>query len=234
MSQDLDTVQQALGYRFTQPDLLEQALTHPSWLAENEGAAADNQRLEFLGDAVLQLAATVVLFGAFPSHDEGALTKVRSALTKERTLADHALVLGLGDCLRLGKGEKRCGGASRPSNLADALEATLGALYLDGGFAAAEAVVRRMVEPVLADVEALLALENPKGSLQEFTQEHFHGVPRYETVGLSGPDHEPRFEVAVIFRGEELARAVAGSRRAAECQAAEAALRVLMGRAHAS
>jgi ribonuclease-3 len=234
MGQDLDTVQEALGYRFAQPAVLEQALTHPSWRAENGDAAADNQRLEFLGDAVLQLVATVLLFEAFPGRDEGYLTKVRSALTKESALADYALVLGLGNCLRLGRGEKRYGGARRPSNLADAFEATLGALYVDGGLAAAEAVVRRLVEPALADVETLLAVENPKGALQEYTQERFRGVPHYETVGVSGPEHEPRFEVAVTFRGEELARAVAGSRRAAECHAAEAALRVLVERNDAS
>lgn len=226
-------MQERIGYRFSQPALLGQALTHPSWLAENGSATADNQRLEFLGDAVLQLAVTVLLFETFPGHAEGTLTKVRSALTKESALAGYALILGLSDGLRLGKGEKRYGGAHRPSNLADAFEAMLGAMHVDGGAAAAEAVVRRLVEPALKDVESLLAVENPKGALQEYTQDRYRGTPSYETVSVSGPDHEPRFEVAVSFQGEELARAQAGNRRAAECQAAEAALRLLMERDHA-
>jgi ribonuclease-3 len=234
MGLDLDALQDGLGYRFRQPALLEQALTHPSWLAENEGAGLDNQRLEFLGDAVLQLAATVLLYETFPAQDEGQMTKVRSALTKERTLADYALVLGLHGALRLGKGELRHGGARRPSNLADAFEAALGAVYVDGGFDAAAALVRRLAEPALRDVDGLLAVENPKGALQEYTQERYHGIPHYATVSVSGPDHEPRFEVAVTFHGEELARAVAGSRRAAEGHAAEAALRTLMERDHAT
>ena len=232
MAMLLDGIQDALAHRFRQPALLEQALTHPSWLAENERAEADNQRLEFLGDAVLQLATTVLLFETFPAENEGRLTRIRSALTKEQALADCALVLGLGEVIRLGKGEMRHGGARRPSTLADAFEAVLGAVYLDGGMDQATALVRRLVQPALADVEALLAVENPKGALQEYTQDRYHVMPQYETVGVSGPDHQPRFEVAVVFQGEELARAVAGSRRSAECAAADDALRVLMEREH--
>jgi len=233
MALDLDSIQEALGYRFQKTALLEEALTHPSWLAEHERAEVDNQRLEFLGDAVLQLATSILLFEAFPAEDEGKLTRIRSALTKERTLADYALVLGLGEALRLGKGEQRHGGARRPSNLGDAFEAVLGAVFVDGGMEQAMAFVRRLAGPALADVDGLLAVENPKGALQEYTQEHYHGIPHYETVSVSGPDHEPRFEVAVVFHGERLAHAVAGSRRAAECHAAEAALRVLLERDHA-
>ena len=226
----LESIQEALGYRFQQMALLDQALTHPSWLAENEDKGLDNQRLEFLGDAVLQLAATTLLFEAFPDEDEGQLTKIRSALTKEQALADYALILGLSAGLRLGKGETRHGGAGRPSNLADAFEAILGAIFVESGFAAAVALTGRLISPALVDVNGLLAVENPKGALQEYTQERYRGIPLYETVSVSGPDHEPRFEVAVVFRGDELARAVAGSRRAAECHAAEGALRALLER----
>jgi ribonuclease-3 len=226
----LESIQEALGYRFRQMALLDQALTHPSWLAENEDKGQDNQRLEFLGDAVLQLAATALLFEALPSGAEGQLTKIRSALTKEKALADYALVLGLSAGLRLGKGEARHGGGERPSSLADTFEAVLGAIFVDADFAAAVALTGRLISPALADVEGLLAVENPKGALQEYTQERYHGIPCYETVSVSGPDHEPRFEVAVIFQGEELSRAVAGSRRAAECHAAEGALSALVRR----
>jgi ribonuclease III len=226
----LESIQEASGYRFRQAALLDQALTHPSWLAENEGNGPDNQRLEFLGDAVLQLAATAVLFEALPGEDEGQLTKIRSALTREQALADYALVLGLGGGLRLGRGEARQGGAGRASTLADAFEAVLGAIFVEAGFTAAVGLIGRLITPALADVAGLLAAENPKGALQEHTQERYHGIPCYETVSVSGPDHEPRFEVAVVFQGAELARAVAGSRRAAECHAAEDALRVLLAR----
>jgi len=223
-------IEAGLAYHFQQPTLLEQALTHPSWLAEHERAEAHNQRLEFLGDAVLQLASSILLFEVFPDEDEGTLTRIRSALTKESTLAGFGSALGLGEAILLGKGEQRHGGAQRPSTLADAFEAVLGAIYLDGGLEPAMALVRRLVAPALADVRALLASENPKGALQEYTQEHYHSVPRYDLLKVHGPDHEPRFEVAVVFLGEALATAVAGSRRAAECQAAEAALAILQQR----
>ena len=145
-------------------------------------------------------------------------------------MGGEGAALGLGEAILLGKGEQRHGGAQRPSTLADAFEAVLGAVYLDGGLEPALALVRRLVAPALADVVALLASENPKGALQEYTQEHYHCVPRYDLLKVHGPDHEPRFEVAVVFQGEALATADAGNRRAAECQAAEAALAVLRER----
>ncbi|MBN2449113.1 MAG: ribonuclease III [Lentisphaeria bacterium] len=226
-------VEEVLGYRFRSVGLLCQSLTHPSRSAESTLPEPDNQRLEFLGDAVLQLVATELLYCRFPEMGEGELTKVRSALTNEQALASFAEALGLGEALRLGKGEEQCGGRSRASNLSDAFEAVLGAVYLDGGLAAAEGVVRSLLSDLLGDPATLLLVENPKGALQELTQERFQVLPRYETIRVTGPEHEPCFEVVVLFRGEELARAMAGSRRAAEKQAAEKALSVLQERVHA-
>lgn len=233
MSHTADQTPDCFGYRFQRRELLLEALTHPSWPAENGPAEPDNQRLEFLGDAVLQLLVTAMLYERFPDEPEGHLTRLRSALTKEPALVRYATALGLGDLLRLGRGEEQTGGRQRPSNLGDAFEAVVGALYLDGGIAAAAAFVSRLTADLLDDVDGLLSEENPKGALQELTQERFGSVPRYETVAVSGPEHEPLFEVAVFFRQSELGRAVSGSRRDAERQAAKVALRVLKEAGHA-
>lgn len=227
MAMVLDTIEENLRHRFSDPDLLLEALTHPSWSAEHDPPEPDNQRLEFLGDSVLQLITTAMLFRRLPDEPEGVLTKVRSALTKESMLVHHATVLGLGDALRLGRGELQNGGRDRASNLGDAFEAVLGALYLDAGLPAASNLVHHLSEGFLDDIQSLLSEENPKGALQELTQEHFRCIPRYRTLGVTGPEHEPEFEVAVIFRGKQIGCATAGSRRDAERQAAEEALRYM-------
>jgi ribonuclease-3 len=228
MDDTLTEVEQALAYAFRDRALLLEALTHPSFSAETDPPVPENQRLEFLGDAVLQLATTDRLYRQFREVNEGRLTKLRSVLTKERTLVRFATDLGLDRALRLGKGEYRTGGRERASNLADAFEAVLGALYLDGGLAPACALCNRLVEPYLADVEKLLASENPKGALQEYTQENFRTKPAYEVLRVEGPEHEPEIEVRVCLGSRELARATAGSRRRAERLAAQSALKTLL------
>lgn len=227
MSDAPENLQVELGYHFRDPQLLVQALTHPSFAAEQRPPAPDNQRLEFLGDAVLHFATAEILFQRFPDLAEGELTKIRSALTKESTLASFARTLELGACLRLGKGEKSSGGQERPSNLADAFEAVLGAMDLDGGLAAIQTLLRRLIADSLDDVEDVLATENPKGALQELAQELHQTTPAYRVIRVSGPEHRPEFEVGVTIDETEIATAVAGSRRAAEQKAAEAALQRL-------
>jgi len=221
------SVQDTLGYDFRDLGLLQTALTHPSYSVEQAQPIEDNQRLEFLGDAVLQLVMTDVLFHRFVSLREGELTKIRSALTKESSLARFAQGLGLGAGLRLGKGEARAGGAQRASNLADAFEAVLGAIYLDGGFEPARALCAQLAAAPLADHDRLLAGENPKGALQELVHVRAQTVPVYEVTAVSGPEHLPEFSVRVVVDGEEVATATAGSRKAAEQQAARLALREL-------
>jgi ribonuclease-3 len=199
-----------LGHAWRDERLLDEALTHPSWRHERGGALPDNQRLEFLGDAVLGLVASRALLDQFPVHREGQLTVLKSQLVRESTLAQLAGGLGLGEALSLGRGEARSGGRVRPSVLADALEALFGAVLLDGGFDAAEAVVRRLLEPHLqqlatANHETGLAagLSNWKTAVQELLQAHGAPPPAYQLVDSQGPDHQRVFEVeAVVVVGD--------------------------------
>ncbi len=220
-------VEERLGRPFRDRSLLKQAMTHPSYSAEQNFPPPDNQRLEFLGDAVLGFATTRFLFERFPELDEGRLTKIRSALTRDQALVEYARQLELGNGLLLGRGEEQDGGRERPSNLEDAFEALLGALFLDSGLEAAEALCQRLVGANLDDPQGLLASENPKGSLQEYTQGTFHLTPTYEVLQVNGPEHCPEFAVRVLLGERELARTVGASRREAERTAATQALLTL-------
>jgi len=224
----LDALQERLGYRFANRVLLTEALTHPSFAAENHPPISHNQRLEFLGDAVLQLVITDVLYRRYPSLDEGDLTRIRSALTNEEALVQMAAIVTLADWVRLGKGEQMAGGQSRSSTLADTFEAVLGALFLDGGLDAASHFLSRVLGAVAPEPLSLLRHENPKGRLQELTQERFDTVPIYTVLKVTGPDHLPEFEVSVAIAGTEYATARARSRKLAEKEAARQALQKLM------
>ncbi len=228
MEEYLHDLEQRLGYSFMNKDLLLIALTHPSFAVEQTPPEPDNQRLEFLGDAVLQLVVTDRLFQEHLQVQEGVLTKMRSSLTNEDALVKYATILQLGNYLRLGKGEEKAGGRERPSNVADAFEAILGAIYLDGGINAANQFCIGLLQEFISDIETLLANENPKGALQEFTQEHFSAVPTYEVVEISGPEHNPIFSVRLLVDDRALALAKAGSRKSAEKIAAAEALKILL------
>ncbi len=221
-----------LGHVFRRPELLEEALTHPSHAAENDRAGrADSQRLEFLGDAVLGAIAAEWLVANRPEWREGTLTKVRSRLTNSAALARVARRLELGAGLRLGRGEEQSGGRAKHALLADALEATIGALWIDGGPEA----VRRAFEKWFADeIAAALAAgadDNPKGALQERMQRHWKESPRYELVSEQGPPHERRFRVAVFHGDHCLGEGAGPSKRTAETEAARQALLKLDGTA---
>jgi ribonuclease III len=214
-----------LGHGFVRPELLETALTHRSWSAEQQQPElGENQRLEFLGDAVLGAIAAEWLVAHCPDWREGTLTKVRSRLTNEATLERVARRLDLGPHLRLGRGEEQGGGREKRAVLADALEAVIGALWLDGG---ADAVRRLFQEAFAGEIaEAVEAGgdDNPKGDLQERMQQEWKTSPRYETLEESGPPHARHFRVAV-YRGEECLGAGEGaSKREAEMNAARQAL----------
>jgi len=226
---DLAQFQQRLGYQFRDESLLRLALTHPSVTPDSSRPAATptNQRLEFLGDAVLQIALSTELYEKFPTADEGALTKSRARLVNARALAAQARAIGLGAELVLGRGEELQGGRDRESSLADAFEAVLGAIYLDGGLAAAREFIGRQFQAELAELAGGEAIENPKGELQEFLQTTSAEAPRYETVSATGPDHAREFECRVTHAGVELARGRGGSKKIAESQAALAALQQL-------
>jgi ribonuclease-3 len=223
---DLAAFQDRLGCKFRDENLLRLALTHPSIAHESGLATAHNQRLEFLGDAVLQLILTQKLYEQFPGSDEGLLTKARSKLVNRRALAERARSLGLGGHLVLSRGEETHGGRERPSALADAFEALLGAIFLDGGFETAREFVLREFSAALAPAAAGAPdIENPKGELQELLQSRSPHAPEYQTISATGPDHDRVFECTVHHEGVELARGTGKSKKAAESDAALAALK---------
>jgi ribonuclease-3 len=208
------------------PELLELALTHRSFAYEN-GRVAHNERLEFLGDAILGQAVTVKLFRDNPELDEGDLAKRRASLVSSVALADIAGRIGLGAHIRLGKGEELTGGREKASILADALEAVIGATYLSAGGDAATELVLRLVDPLLHEPDRFGAAMDPKTSLQELSARMGRGLPVY-TVTDSGPDHSKRFHAEVALGGGEgIASGEGTSKKAAEMQAALAAWEAL-------
>jgi ribonuclease III len=224
---DYSELQQNLGYVFRNLELLTLALTHPSVAHEQSLPLQTNQRLEFLGDAVLQLALTQKLYEQFPAFGEGPLTKARAKLVNRRSLADRARLLGLGRHLILSRGEETSGGRERPSALADTFEAVLGAIFLDGGYALANEFILREFAGAWNEVTDIPMLENPKGELQEYIQAFSSEAPRYQVLSVSGPDHDRLFECTVQHAGVELARGRGKSKKAAESEAALEALRNL-------
>ena len=227
MSGSLDQLQHRLGYTFHDATLLERALTHRSFLAEHPGTAS-NQRLEFLGDAVLQLVLTEALFRLFPADREGELSRRRAALANGPFLAQLAHDSGLDTCLRLGSSEESTGGRGRASTLEDAFEAVVGAVFLDSDFATA----RRVLLGLLGDLGARLAAvgdtDNPKGRLQELVQPvHGNDALRYELTATEGADHEREYEVTVFLHDRRLGTGRGPSKKLAEEAAAREALRNL-------
>jgi ribonuclease-3 len=222
MDTRLDDLQQRLGHRFAQPRLLVCALTHRSFGADH------NERLEFLGDAVLNLAISGLLYERFSGSDEGDLTRVRAHLVREESLHRAALQLGLPDVMRLSEGEARGGGAQRPSILADAVEALIGATYLDGGFEPAQHIVRRLYGEIIQATDADSWSKDAKTELQEWLQARRLPVPAYRIAATRGQAHAQTFEVECAVATLDLAERGEGrSRRAAEQEAARRMLEVL-------
>jgi len=220
-------LQAAIGYEFRDVALLREALTHPS-LAYDAGAHIDhNQRLEFLGDAVLQLVLTRELYDKFPDLDEGPLTKARAQLVNKLTLAEQSRRLALGGHLLLSRGEELSGGRDKQSALADAFEALVGAIFLDGGYEAANAFVKRCYLDSFGELADLPNLDNPKGELQELLQVGAAEPPRYEIIAITGPDHDREFECEVYHRNRLLGSGRGKSKKTAESAAAFAALATL-------
>lgn len=214
-----DRLQRQLGHVFTDPDLLQQALTHRSFGFPN------NERLEFLGDSVLNCVTSIALFDRFADLREGELSRVRASLVRQEALHRLALDLQLGECLRLGEGELRSGGFRRPSILADALEAVFAAVFLDAGFPAAKSVIDRLYVPLIAEVNPALPSKDPKTALQEWLQGRKIALPTYTMVQVLGEAHAQEFEVACEVPKLALRTVGRGSsRRAAEQQSAEFAL----------
>lgn len=223
----LADLQTRLGYTFRDEGLLRLALTHPSVAHEGGAPVPHNQRLEFLGDAVLQLILTHELYEKFPAFDEGPLTKGRAKLVNRRTLAEQARALDVGTHLILSRGEETSGGRERASTLADAFEALLGAIFLDGGFDAARRFVSREFGAAFGKLSVPPTIENPKGELQELLQSRSPEAPEYHVLSATGPDHDRVFECVVQHTGVELARGSGKSKKAAESDAAKSALKKL-------
>lgn len=217
-------LQKRLGYWFRDESLLRLALTHPSIAHEGRKDILHNQRLEFLGDAVLGLVLSRELYEKFPGAEEGPLTKTRAKMVNRKTLAEHGRALGLGEQLILSRGEVASGGRERTSALADGFEALLGAIFLDGGFEEARWFILREFDAKFSALAEPAGIENPKGELQELLQAKSPEAPEYRVISATGPDHDRMFECTVHHGGAELARGSGKSKKAAESDAALAAL----------
>ncbi|VVE43674.1 ribonuclease III [Pandoraea communis] len=219
MSQSLNQLEERLQYRFHDAELLCQALTHRSH------SAANNERLEFLGDSILNCSVAAILFRRYGKLDEGDLSRVRANLVKQQSLYEIAQTLGVSDFLRLGEGELKSGGFRRPSILADTLEALFGAMYLDGGFDAAYAAIERLYTPVLEHVDPKTLGKDAKTLLQEYLQGHKIALPQYTVIATHGAAHNQQFEVECTVPKLDIKVGGSGaSRRAAEQAAAKKAL----------
>lgn len=221
---DRERLQREIGYRFSRPGLLEQALTHRSY------GAPHNERLEFLGDGVLNCVVTAELFERFANLPEGDLSRSRARLVRQEALYGMAQRLALGAHLRLGEGELKSGGSSRPSILADAFEALIGAIFLDGGFGAAREIVLRLCGPLLADLDPSVLEKDPKTLLQELLQARRIALPQYSVVAAKGAAHSQHFEVECAIPQLSVRTTGSGSsRRIAEQEAAQRAFEQIHG-----
>ena len=198
----LNALEERLEYRFHDLALLDTALTHTSYVKGDGRASAHNERLEFLGDAVLELCTSEYLYLRFPDYDEGAMTRLRAQAVCEGALYEVAREYGLGAMLLLGRGEDHSGGREKPSILSDAVEAVIGALYIDGGMEVAKGFIMRFVHNSVADAMAGRLIKDHKTMLQEYVQKRHMGQIVYELTGSSGPDHNKTFTMRVLVAGE--------------------------------
>ena len=225
MTKNFDTFEDKIGYSFNDKSLLEQAFIHRSYLNEHRDVRLEhNERLEFLGDAVLELVVTDHLFHQYPKEPEGALTSYRAALVNATTLASIAVGLGMNEYLLLSKGEEKDVGRARHYLLANTFEALVGALYLDGGYDAARAFIEKNVFPLTAAIVEQRLWQDAKSKFQEEAQERDGVTPSYEMLKQAGPDHDKKFTVGVYIKGELIAEGEGKSKQEAEQDAAKAAL----------
>ncbi len=223
------TLLKRLGMDFRRPVLLEQALIHRSYLNEAPDLELEsNERMEFLGDAVLGLVISDRLCRDYPGLSEGQLSQIRALLVRWDTLAEAAERISLGDCLMLGRGEEMSGGRTRPSNLAGALEALIGAAFLDGGLTKARRLVLQLLGPELEQVAAGAVAVDSKSQLQQVVQARWHEIPKYRLISSVGPDHAKTFTVEVLVRSEVLGCGEGRNKKQAELAAARQALEALV------
>ncbi|MBK1829313.1 ribonuclease III [Verrucomicrobiaceae bacterium R5-34] len=219
------SLEEVIGYKFRNSLLLAEALTHPSMAYETQKPHFDNQRLEFLGDAVIQLVLTEKLYQLFPGFSEGRLTKLRARLVSREALHCFANEMNLGSYIMMGKGEESTGGRSRASTLADAFESVLGAVYLDGGLENARATLDRICSDAVKLVAESPEEKNPKGQLQEVLQAISPEGPQYQVIREEGPDHQKSFTVEVHWKQMPMGEGIGNSKKNAEINAARNALK---------
>jgi ribonuclease-3 len=218
------SIEKRLKYHFKSQELLKEALSHPSLSSEVRPAPPDNQRLEYLGDAVLELTISSYLYRRFPELKEGPLTKLRASVVSRPALATAARQVDLGNALFLSNGEDGSGGRERDSNLADAFESIVGAIYLDRGLPEAETVILQLLASQLDALNPDNAQGNSKGELQEILQQISPESPNYKVIGEQGPPHDRTFVCVVTWKGRHLGQGTGPSKKTAESEAAEAAL----------
>jgi len=220
----MESLQARINYHFRDTSLLKEALTHGSSRYDNNKTLRDNQRLEFLGDAVLQLIMSDVLFRQFPHFDEGMLTKLRTRLVSTGALTKMAQALSLGSFIIMGRGEESNGGRERSSILADTMESLVGGIFLDGGLGAARAFVTSLIAKEMEALTVRPIEINPKGELQEILQGISNEAPVYQIIDSEGPDHLKHFKAIVLWRGSTLGEGKGARKKEAEIQAATNAL----------
>jgi ribonuclease-3 len=223
-AQGLTSLQGRIAYRFHNAQLLVQALTHRSFLHEQQGEGEDNERLEFLGDSVIEVVVSHLLLIRFPHLNEGGLSKMRAKFVKEATLAALARTVELGAALRLGRGEEETNGREKASILAGGFEALMAAVYFDGGYGEVSRVIEGLYTPLLEEVTGAVEDKDFKTRLQEYTQLHLHVTPHYTVTREEGPDHAKTFEVVIAINGRFYGRGRGRSKKEAEQRAAEEAL----------
>ena len=224
---DFVKLERILGITFRDIAVYKEAMTHKSFAAEHQ-LAYDNQRLELLGDAVVQIILTDYLYKRYRNLQEGDLTKIRSAMVNQDALAQFARDISLGSFLMLGRGDLELHGQDRDSTISDAFESLLGAIYLDKGLATATEFFLPILLRNYPDPAECLNDINPKGILQEYTQQRSQGVPQYRVVAVTGPAHAPQYEVEVLIKDKVVARGTASSHKLAEREAARAAVHILL------
>ncbi|MCM8534548.1 MAG: ribonuclease III [Lentisphaeraceae bacterium] len=225
----LEALQKVINYQFKDINVLKEALTHRSYSFEKKEELSDNQRLEFFGDAVLELIASEYLFDRYDQSMEGELTKMRSAMTRGEALFELAHSFQLDDYLFLGKGERSLKGKNRETRVIDAFESLLAALYIDGGLRPAKDLYLSLAKKCWSSPYELMLKQNPKGSLQELTQKKTGKRPEYRLKNVTGEEHDPEFEVEVLLSGDVIGLGFAGSRRKAEEEAARQGIAQIMG-----
>ncbi len=228
--EELHKLENMIGYTFKEPQLLQIALTHKSFVANADEYLKCNERMEFLGDSVLELVVNSFLYRNFQGYTEGQLSKLKAVAVSRSTLATCSRELGLGNFIRFGVGEMATGGGERSSNLANALEALIASVYLDGGLEEAQEVILTILKDKIYELDSDELKRDYKTALQEYWQVSSRKPPVYTVIAETGPDHDKRFEIEVVLAGESYGRGIGRSKKEAEQRAAEKALETIFNR----